>query len=102
MSILVLLGVMALVAWLVWRSQRTLWVVDIRNTDVFVVRGQPPIALLTAIREIAERDAIAHARLTARRGQHGGILRTSGLEEGPRQRLQNVYRLQPEARLRSS
>ena len=99
----VLLAVAGLViAWLVWRANQALWSISVEDGRVVDVAGQPPVGFLNAVRDIVASPPVARGRISARRAEGGAVLDVSGIHAGQRQRLQNVFRLEPTSRLVSS
>lgn len=89
-------------AWLTWRSSNLMWRIDIEQGRVVRVAGTPPGAFVSAVREIVAMPPVVNAQLVARRGDVGAVLEIRGVDPGRRQRLQNVFRLQPSSTLRGT
>ena len=89
------------VAWLVWRSNNAMWTIQVRDGQVTSVSGPAPIGFVSAVREVVANPPVRSATISARRAEHGAVLDIRGVHDGQRQRLQNVFRLQPQSVLRS-
>ena len=99
--ILVLIAIGFVVAWVVWRSNNAMWTIRVKDGRVVRVDGPAPVGFVTAVREIVAHPPVAQATIAARKAENGAVLSISGLNEGTRQRLNNVFRLQPQSVLRS-
>ncbi|MBX2802176.1 MAG: hypothetical protein KTR31_31130 [Myxococcales bacterium] len=89
------------IAWLWWRNANTMWSIDVEHGRITEMSGRPPVAFVQVVREVVAFPPVARARVVARRAEQGAVLSVTGLDAGRRQRLQNAFRLQPQAGLRS-
>jgi hypothetical protein len=69
---------------------------------VLVLRGRIPAGLLSDIRDVVERPAVARATIRAMKDSGSARLTVSGVDEGRAQRLRNVFGLYPISRLRAA
>ena len=102
MQILVLLAVVGAVAWFVWRSQNTQFVVAVNDGQVEVRSGDVPPSFLATVRDLARADPGLRCTITAFRDTDGVRLEARGLDDGRTQRLRNTLRLSPQSRLRGT
>lgn len=89
-------------AWYTWRSANTMWVIEVEDGRIARIVGRPPVGFVSAVREVVAFPPVARARLVARKGEQAAVLEVQGLDPGRRQRLQNVFRLQPQSSFRGT
>lgn len=100
---LLLIAVVALVAYLWTARARELFCVSVRDGRVLVVRGRVPGGLLSDIRNVVGKPVVGRATIRAVRQEHGARLSVSGdIDEGREQRLRNIFRLYPLSNLRAA
>jgi hypothetical protein len=101
MSFLILAGfVLVFLVW-TWHGNE-LFCVSVRDGRVLVLRGRIPAGLLSDIRDVVERPAVARATIRAMKDSGSARLTVSGMDEGRAQRLRNVFGLYPISRLRAA
>lgn len=101
MPLVVLVLVLAIVAWLWWDWSNTLFVLKVSNGRLEVARGTPPGDFVRAARDIVRRPVVSHGTIKGVKAEHGVSIRARGLDEGQVQRLRNTLRLSPQSQLRS-
>jgi hypothetical protein len=99
---LLLIGLIAfaLYTWLSRSSE--LFCLSVRGGRVLLVRGRIPGGLLSDVRDVVAKPAVARATIRAVKQEHGARLAMSGIDEGRQQRLRNIFRLYPISNLRAA
>lgn len=83
--------------------RRPLFVVSVRDGRARLVAGRIPPGLLDDIRDIVARPAVARGTIKGFLDKDGAALVVSGaIDDGRAQRLRNVFRLYPLAKLRDA
>jgi hypothetical protein len=99
---LLLVVVVAVVVYL-WASRaRELFCLSVRDGKVLVVRGRIPGGLLSDIRDVVSKPAVARATIRAVKAESGAQIVASGIDDGRAQRLRNIFRLYPISNLRAA
>jgi hypothetical protein len=101
MGLLLLLVLVGLVVFFVWRSAE-LFCLSWRGDRLVLVRGRLPPMLKGDL-----ADALSHMKappctVVARKEEGGAQLRAHGLDEFAEQRLRNIFRLYPISALRAA
>ncbi len=103
MRLLILIVVVALVALAVFIPRMgELFLISLRNSDLLVIRGKAPIALLQDFADILTRHGVHNATIRAVRAEGGAQLICSGVDEGTAQRLRNAFHLYPLSQLQAA
>lgn len=102
MWIWILIGV-AIVIGLWWSARANeLFFVSVRDGRVLLVRGRVPQALLNDLHAAVQKPPVHRGSIRAIRTSNGAQLYARGMDEFVEQRLRNIFRMYPQAQLRSA
>ncbi len=96
------LGIVALVAWFVWRRLNEVFCVSIRDGKVLLVRGRAPQRLVNEMTAVLRLGKVRRGTIRGVKSERGVRLACSGLDDGTEQRLRNVLGTMPISQLRAA